>query len=165
MEAKKIFKIIEKHAPLSLQLDFDSSGFNVGNREAEINGVLVSENVTHAVIDEAVENGCNLIISHHPAIFGDTIDEFTQSIVAYAHDNEITLYSAHTNLDAVEGGLNDKLCEYLDIAVEEGFGTCTRIGYFKKPGTLKDKAKEIGKLLDDKNIRTVGNLDRELTRD
>ncbi len=162
MEAKKIFKIIEKHAPLSLQLDFDSSGFNVGNREAEIVGVLVSENVTHEVIQEAIDNNCNLIISHHPAIFGEDIDEFTQSIVAFAHDNEITLYSAHTNLDAVEGGLNDKLCEYLGIEVESGFGTCSRIGHFKKPGTVKDKAKEIGKLLNDTHIRTVGNLDREL---
>ena len=164
MEAKKIFKIIEKHAPLNLQLDFDSSGFNVGNRDAEIEGVLVSENVTHAVIDEAVQNGCNLIISHHPAIFGEDFDEFTQSIIQHAHDNEITLYSAHTNLDAVEGGLNDKLCEMLGVVVEEGYGTCSRIGYFKDEGTLKDKAKEIGKILNDKHIRTVGNLDRKLTR-
>ena len=71
MEAKKIFKIIEKNAPLNLQLDFDTSGFNVGNREAEIYGVLVSENVTHEVIQEAKQKGCNLIISHHPAIFGE----------------------------------------------------------------------------------------------
>lgn len=164
MEAKKIFKIIEKHAPLSLQLDFDSSGFNVGNREAEINGILVSENVTHEVIQEAIDNSCNLIISHHPAIFGEDFDEFTQSIVAFAHDNEITLYSAHTNLDAAKGGLNDKLCEILGIEVEEGFGTCSRIGHFKTSGTLKEKAKEIGKILSDTNIRTVGDLDRELTR-
>ncbi len=162
MEAKKIFKVIEKHAPLNLQLDFDSSGFNVGNRDAEIVGVLVSENVTHEVIDEAIEQGCNLIISHHPVIFGDYFDEFTQSLVQHAHDNEITLYSAHTNLDAVEGGLNDKLCEVLGIEVQEGYGTCSRIGYFKEPKTLKEKAKEIGKILKDTNIRTVGNLDREL---
>ena len=162
MEAKKIFKIIEKHAPLNLQLDFDSSGFNVGSREAEIFGVLVSENVTHEVIDEAVEKGCNLIISHPPAIFGDYIDAFTQSIIEHAHNNEITLYSAHTNLDAVKGGLNDYLAELLGVEVESGYNTCSRIGYFRKPGTLKDKAKEIGKILSDKHIRTVGNLDREL---
>ena len=115
MEAKKIFKIIEKHAPLSLQLDFDSSGFNVGNRDAEINGILVSENVTHEVIKEAIDNQCNLIISHHPAIFGENIDAFTQSIVQYAHDNEITLYSAHTNLDATKDGLNDELAKILGV--------------------------------------------------
>ncbi len=162
MEAKKIFKIIEKHAPLNLQLDFDTSGFNVGNREAEINGVLLSENVTHEVIQEAKQKGCNLIISHHPAIFGDYIDYFTQSIVEEAHNNEITLYSAHTNLDAVEGGLNDELANILGIEVESGFGTCSRIGHFKNPGTLDEKAKEIGKLLNDNNIRTVGKKDRVL---
>ena len=164
MEAKKIFRIIEKYAPLSTQLDFDLSGFCVGNRDAEIEGVLVSENVTHEVIDEACEKGCNLIISHHPAIFGDTIDAFTQSIIEHAHDKQITLYSAHTNLDAAKGGLNDLLCKMLNIEVEDGWGTCSRIGHFITPGILDSKAKEIGKILDDNNIRTVGNKDKLLSR-
>jgi len=163
VEAKKIFRIIEKYAPLSTQLDFDSSGFCVGNRDAEIEGVLVSENVTHEVIDEACEKGCNLIISHHPAIFGDTIDAFTQSIIEHAHDKQITLYSAHTNLDAAKGGLNDLLCKMLNIEVEDGWGTCSRIGHFITPGILDSKAKEIGKILDDNNIRTVGNKDKLLS--
>ncbi|MCR4875193.1 MAG: Nif3-like dinuclear metal center hexameric protein [Clostridia bacterium] len=164
MEAKKIFKIIEKHAPLSLQLDFDSSGFNVGNRDAEINGILVSENVTHEVIKEAIDNQCNLIISHHPAIFGENIDAFTQSIVQYAHDNEITLYSAHTNLDATKDGLNDELAKILGVEVEEGYGTCSRIGHFIDCGTLEKKAKLIGELLNDTHIRTVGDKNRVLKR-
>ncbi len=164
MEAKKIFKIIEKHAHLSLQLDFDSSGFNVGNRDAEINGILVSENVTHEVIKEAIDNQCNLIISHHPAIFGENIDAFTQSIVQYAHDNEITLYSAHTNLDATKDGLNDELAKILGVEVEEGYGTCSRIGHFKESGTLEEKAKLIGELLNDTHIRTVGDKNRVLKR-
>lgn len=164
MEAKKIFKIIEKHAPLSLQLDFDSSGFNVGNRDAEINGILVSENVTHEVIKEAIDNQCNLIISHHPAIFGENIDAFTQSIVQYAHDNEITLYSAHTNLDATKDGLNDELAKILGVEVEEGYGTCSRIGHFKDCGTLEEKTKIIGELLNDTHIRTVGDKNRVLKR-
>ena len=164
MEAKKIFKVIEKHAPLSLQLDFDTSGFNVGNRDAEIYGILVSENVTHEVIKEAIDNKCNLIISHHPAIFGDYIDAFTQSIVQYAHDNEITLYSAHTNLDAVEGGLNDELAKILGVEVEEGYGTCSRIGHFIEEGILENKAQKIGELLNDTHIRTVGDKKRVLKR-
>ena len=163
MEAKKIFKEIEKHAPLKLALEFDTTGLSVGNRDAEIEGVLVAENVTHDVIDEAKENGCNLIISHHPAIFGEEIDEFTQSIIQHAHDEEITLYSAHTNLDATKGGLNDCLCEILGVEVEDGFNTCARFGHFKDAGTLKDKAKEIAKILKDEHIRTIGDKNKVLS--
>ena len=163
MEAKKIFKEIEKHAPIKLALDFDTVGLAVGNRDAEIDGVLVSENVTHEVIDEAKENGCNLIISHHPVIFGEEIDEFTQSLIQHAHDEEITLYSAHTNLDATKGGLNDYLAEVLGVEVEDGYNTCARYGHFKDAGLLKDKAKEIGKLLNDTHVRTVGDKNRVLS--
>ena len=160
MIAKKIFKEIEKHAPLKLALEFDTTGFSVGNRDAEIDGVLVAENVTHDVINEAKENGCNLIVSHHPAIFGEDIDEFTESIIKHAHDEGITLYSAHTNLDATKGGLNDALAELLGIEVDDGYNTCARFGHFKDDGLLKDKAKEIGKLLNDTHIRTIGDKNR-----
>ena len=162
MNANKIFREIQKHAPIKLALDFDTVGLSVGNRDAEIDGVLVCENVTHAVIDEAKENGCNLIISHHPAIFGDTIDEFTQSIIEHAHNEQITLYSAHTNLDAADGGLNDYLAEILGIEVEGGKGTCARWGHFKEANTLENKTKEIAKILKDKHIRTVGDKNKNL---
>jgi len=164
MKADKIFREIQKHAPLKLALDFDTVGMSVGDRDAEIDGVLVCENVTHAVIDEAKANGCNLIISHHPAIFGEDIDEFTQSIIAHAHDEQIVLYSAHTNLDAADGGLNDYLAEMLGIEVEGGKGTCARWGHFKTKGTLAEKTKEIGKILKDKHIRTVGDKDKNLVK-
>ena len=69
MTIADIISAIEKFAPLALQEDYDNSGLQVGNRAHECAGAILCVDVTPAIVDEAVERGCNLIISHHPLIF------------------------------------------------------------------------------------------------
>ena len=166
MKVSSITKIIEKFAPLYLAADFDTPGLNVGDKNQEVNSVLLCENVTMDTLCEAIENNCEMIISHHPAIFGEIKDDFTRDIVNKAHKNKICLYSAHTNLDSCKGGINDRLANLLNINVTYPIenGDCYRIGTFNNVATLFEKEKEISAILKDNNIRTLGDKNRVLKK-
>ncbi|GAB3781504.1 Nif3-like dinuclear metal center hexameric protein [Spirosoma horti] len=110
---------IEALAPLAYQESYDNVGLLVGDPSTIITGVLVTLDVTEAVVDEAIAKGCNVIVAHHPIVFkglkklnGKTYVERTV-IKAIKHD--IALYAAHTNLDNVAGGVNFKIAEKLTL--------------------------------------------------
>ena len=105
-----IISAIEERAPLALQESYDNAGLQVGDAWAEAKAALLCIDVTEAIVDEAIERGANLIVSHHPLIFcglkriaGRTPIE---RIVAKAIRHDIAIYSAHTNLDSAEGGVS-----------------------------------------------------------
>ena len=109
-------------APLSLQYDWDNSGFLVGRADREVRRVLLSLDVTSDVIGEAEEKDADLIISHHPVIFGDCktvtdLDPRGRQLLRLAEDH-ISVISMHTNLDVAEGGVNDVLLSLFGAAPE-----------------------------------------------
>jgi dinuclear metal center YbgI/SA1388 family protein len=110
MRLKDIADCIEKTAPLAFQEEYDNSGLILGNPDSEIHRVLITLDVTEAVIDEATEKKCDLVISHHPVIFKSlkclTGNNYTERIIINAIRNGISLYGAHTNLDNASGGMN-----------------------------------------------------------
>lgn len=119
MKIRDVVAVIERLAPLSYQEGYDNCGLNVGSHDAEATGALLTVDVTEAVIDEAVERGMNLIVSHHPVIF-DPIKRiaggsYVEKIVARAIRNDINLYAAHTNLDSVAGGINRRMAQMLGL--------------------------------------------------
>ena len=69
VKIKEVVSALERFAPLPLQEGFDNAGLQVGLTEAEVSGALLCLDVTERIVDEAVEKGCNLIISHHPLVF------------------------------------------------------------------------------------------------
>ena len=71
MIVKDVTKYLEKIAPLHLQESYDNSGLQVGDYKSEVKGILVSLDVTLEVIDDAINQQCNLIVAHHPIIFGE----------------------------------------------------------------------------------------------
>jgi len=123
MKHKNVFQLMEKWAPKNLAFDWDPIGLQVGLQNDETKNILVTLDVLENVVDEAIENNVNLIISHHPLIFnplknidlsspkGKTIQKLIQ--------HNITVYTAHTNLDVAEGGVNDLLARKLDIEVTD----------------------------------------------
>lgn len=119
MTVKDIAAIVEQLAPLGFQESYDNSGLSVGSPSMEVSGVLICFDVTEAIVDEAIELGANLIISHHPVIFSGlksiTGRSATERIVLKAIQNGIALYAAHTNLDSVPSGINDTLCDVLNL--------------------------------------------------
>ncbi|MBN1339632.1 MAG: Nif3-like dinuclear metal center hexameric protein [Bacteroidales bacterium] len=119
MKIRDIIDVIEQFAPPVLQEAYDNSGLQVGDPEAGTGAVLVSLDITESVIAEAEETGCRLIVSHHPVIFKEvkslTGRTETGRIVIRAIKSGVSLYSVHTNLDNIRGGVNDILCKKIGL--------------------------------------------------
>ena len=119
MLLREIINSIESVAPRSAQEEWDNSGMQVGDTGRDIRSVLLTTDVTPEVVDEAIMLGCDLIVSHHPLLFHGLKQVCGQTpqaqIVEKAIKHDIAIYSAHTNLDSVIGGINTKLAEKLGI--------------------------------------------------
>jgi dinuclear metal center YbgI/SA1388 family protein len=119
MRLSVLIKHLEEFAPLNYQEDYDNSGLLVGELEHEVVAALVALDCTEAIIDEAIEHGCNLIITHHPIVFKGlkkiTGKTYVERVVIKAIRNNIALYAIHTNLDHVKGGVNGIICERLGL--------------------------------------------------
>ncbi|AWM32447.1 Nif3-like dinuclear metal center hexameric protein [Hymenobacter nivis] len=112
-------QLLEAAAPLAYQESYDNAGLQCGDPQAEITGVLITLDCTPAVVAEAVRRGCNVVVAHHPVIFRPLkrltgANEVEQTIMT-ALKNDVAIYAAHTNLDNVRGGVNDKLAEKLGL--------------------------------------------------
>ena len=119
MKIRDVIASLESLAPLSLQEGYDNAGLITGDENAECKGILVSLDATASVIKEAIERGCNLIVSHHPIIFSGlkkiTGKNYVQKAVITAIKNDVALYAIHTNLDNIINGVNGKIASLLDL--------------------------------------------------
>src|SRR5699024_6016275 len=118
-----IFQWMESWAPKKLAYDWDPIGLQIGSYHKKVKKVMVTLDVLDSVADEAIEQNVDLIISHHPLLFKplSQLDTNTPKgrIVQKLIKHDITVYSAHTNLDIASGGVNDMLCEALNIEPED----------------------------------------------
>lgn len=119
MKVKDIISALEEFAHPQLQEDYDNTGLNVGNPNAEITGILLCIDITEEVIDEAIETNCNMIVSHHPLIFGKlkkiTGNNYAEKCIIKAIKKDISIYCGHTSFDAVDKGVSYKICEKLGL--------------------------------------------------
>ncbi|HIR63404.1 MAG TPA: Nif3-like dinuclear metal center hexameric protein [Candidatus Coprenecus avistercoris] len=110
MKASEIASVIEAAAPLRLQESWDNSGFCIGDGNSEVHGVMVGFDCTEGLIAEAVSAGADMVVTHHPLIFGGVkkISEATSlgRTIISAIRNGITVYACHTNMDKVLGGVS-----------------------------------------------------------
>ncbi|MFZ9663976.1 MAG: Nif3-like dinuclear metal center hexameric protein [Bacteroidia bacterium] len=118
----EIVSAFEEIAPASLQESYDNSGLIVGDMGAEVSKALLCLDSTEAVVDEAIAKGCDLIIAHHPIVFGGlkrfTGGDYVQRAVMKAIRNNIAIYACHTNLDNVlRGGVNERIAQQLGFDV------------------------------------------------
>jgi dinuclear metal center YbgI/SA1388 family protein len=108
MKIRDIAAAIEEFAPLSLQAEYDNSGLVVGRMDDEVHSALLAVDVTEEVLDEAIAEGCDIIITHHPIIFSPikrlNSATYVERCVERAIRHNIALYACHTNLDSVQGG-------------------------------------------------------------
>ncbi len=117
---RQLIAYLERIAPPALQAGYDNSGLLVGNVDAEIEGVLIALDSTEAIVAEAVELGCNVVVAHHPIIFGGlkrlTGKSYVERTVIAAIKNDVALYAIHTNLDSVLAkGVNGRIAERLGL--------------------------------------------------
>ena len=120
MKLSEIISVIESFAPLAYQENYDNAGLIIGDSSREIKKALITIDVTEEIIDEAVNVGAELIISHHPVIFNEikkiTGDTYPEKIIIKAVKKDLAIYSAHTNLDNIKEGVNLKICEKLGLS-------------------------------------------------
>ncbi len=119
MKICEIISALEEAAPLWLQESYDNAGLTVGNPDADVDSALITLDVTDAVLDEAIREGCGIIISHHPVIFNGlkelTGSDFVQRVVIKAIRHDIALYAIHTNLDNAANGVNRILADKIGL--------------------------------------------------
>jgi dinuclear metal center YbgI/SA1388 family protein len=154
---------LESVAPPALQESYDNSGLITGDRESDVASALITIDVTESVVDEAVSKNAGLIIAHHPIIFSGlkklTGKNYVERTVIKAIKNDIAIYAAHTNFDAIKGGVNSAICKKL------GMKNCTIL----KPATeaLKklvtfipiDASDRVRKAVFEAGAGNIGNYD------
>lgn len=115
MTVYDFFDFLDQKYDFSSGMDFDNVGLLVGDGRERVTGVLVCLDCTDEAINEAVQCGANLIITHHPVIFEPLKSVTEESLVYRLIRNGISVISAHTNLDSADGGVNDTLAEILGL--------------------------------------------------
>lgn len=120
MLAREIYKIIDDYAPFSKQCDWDNSGFLVGNPGRKVNKILICEDITAIVAEEACIEGYDMIISHHPVIFKGLkrLEDYHPAVRLSQY--HISAICCHTNVDRAEYGLNEYLCDMLGFDKVDG---------------------------------------------
>lgn len=120
MKIREIISCLEQFAPPAFQEEYDNSGLIAGNENLEITGVLISVDCTEKVIEEAISKKCNLVISHHPLVFGKGLRKITgknyvERTLLKAIKSDIAVFAMHTNLDNIYMGVNQKICQKLGL--------------------------------------------------
>lgn len=147
----KIIKKIEEFAPLDTMQNWDNSGWQINLNNKETNSILLTLDVTEKTIDEAIDKQCDLILSHHP-IFFNSIKVIEKPFIIKAIQNNIQIYSAHTNLDIAQGGVSEYLAEKCGF---KDLDTAFEFIKYKKFDENKDFNELINKLKQTFNINSL----------
>ena len=119
MKISDLISVLEYYAAPELQEDYDNSGLITGMKNWDCKGVLCSLDVTPAVIQEAVEKNCNLVIAHHPVIFKGLKkingNNYVEQVIIESIKNDIAVYAVHTNLDNILMGVNGMIAKKLNL--------------------------------------------------
>ena len=110
---------LETFAPLQLQESYDNAGLIIGNKDWICTGIICSLDATEAVVEEAIAAGCNLVIAHHPIVFGGLKKingkNYVEQTIITAIKNDIAIYAIHTNLDNTLKGVNDRMADKIGL--------------------------------------------------
>ena len=135
MRVRDITAALEAFAPLSLQEKWDNSGLCIGSPDQEVHGVLLGFDCTPELIDEAVECGADMVVTHHPLIFGGikkiSPDDPVGLTLLKAVRAGVSVYAAHTNADKVIDGVSGAMARRLglrDIELLDRDGEATGLG-------------------------------------
>ncbi len=119
MQIAEIISFLESLAHPSLQEHYDNAGLITGSADWECKGIICSLDSTEDVIKEAVEKNCNLVIAHHPIIFGGLKKingkNYVEKTIITAIKNDIAIYAIHTNLDNIMDGVSGKMAKMLGL--------------------------------------------------
>ncbi len=169
----ELYKKLDEKISSSLSMSWDNDGMMVcENKHASVKRVLLSLDVNNKAVSYAIENGFDLIVSHHPLIFKPVKalneDIFTSEKAIKLLKNNISVFSFHTRLDALCGGVNDALADKLGVVNTQPFGeVCEelgRIGELSAPMTLEDFAGFVKDTLGCEKLTYVGEASKKVNK-
>ncbi len=135
MKAKNVFSLLNNKYPAFFSCEWDDTGIEVGNINQDVNKILITLDVNMRIIEEAIKKKCELIVAHHPLIFDSisTVNNYNQSgaEIIKAIKNNICIFSVHTNLDIMPGGLNDYLANLFNLEEISPIRILNSKNYFK----------------------------------
>ena len=169
MECKKVIEILEKQSPKSYACDWDNVGLLVGREDKEIQKIYIALDATDEAIEEAIANGADMLLTHHPMIFKGmkrvTQEDFIGRRIIRLIQNDMVYYAMHTNFDVM--GMADLAADYLGISDtrvlaitsvsetgEEGSG---RYGSLKKEMTVRECCEEVKQAFSLENVKVFGD--------
>ena len=130
---KDIYNFIDDIAPFDTAEEWDNSGLLVGDEHKIVNKIMFALDCTEDVINQAISCGAYLIITHHPVIFKPLSEVTADSLVYKLIKNDISIICAHTNYDKAINGVNDILCNSVELEnVEHIDGACLNVGFLTK---------------------------------
>ena len=176
VKLQDVMQAMERIAPRRLAEEWDNPGLLVGSPHDEVRKLLVALDVREETVERAIEDGCDLIVAHHPLIFRGLkavrTDDATGRKIARLIKADVAVFAAHTNLDSAAGGVNDVLAERLGLKgvvplaegaadSEPGLG---RIGSLDAELSLDDFAACVKEKLGLSSMRIVRAGDRRIAR-
>ncbi len=114
MKLNEILEVLQGIAPREMAEEWDNVGLLVSREGDEIDKILVCLDYTKEALEQAIREGCQMIVTHHPVIF-KPLARIADPLLMDAVKHNICIYSCHTNLDAAPGGVNDVLARKLDL--------------------------------------------------
>ena len=173
-KVKDVTKVIEEFAPLSIQEKWDNSGLCVGSPEASVSSVLFGLDCTPELVDEAIECGADMIVTHHPLIFSGlkkiSPDDMVGEAVFKAIKAGISIYAAHTNADKVIAGVSGAMAAKLglkniEILSEDGEGTGLGVvGELSEPMTAQQMVEMVKERFALKTVKASKPVEGEITK-
>ena len=173
-KVKDVTKVIEEFAPLSIQEKWDNSGLCIGSPEAHVTSVLFGLDCTPELVDEAIECGADMIITHHPLIFSGlkkiSPDDMIGEAVFKAIRAGISIYAAHTNADKVLAGVSGAMAAKLglrnvEILSDEGEGTGLGVvGEFPEALTAEQALELVKERFGLKMVKTSKPVEGKITK-
>lgn len=172
MKVNEIFNILNEYAPLEIAEEWDNVGLIIGNKNNDVNKILLALDCTLDVVKEAVSSKCNLIITHHPLIFSGIKTIHSETPLGKKLEllikNDISVISMHTNLDKADGGVNDVLIKKIGgINIEklnEEEYSLGRIADLKEETTLLEFVEKVKEQLNVCGIKYIGDDDKKIKR-
>lgn len=182
MKLNDIITKIENKYPLNLAYDWDNVGLIVGDFDSDIKKIMTVLEANESVIDEAIDKNIDLIVTHHPFIFGKmnkiTTENLKGKLIHKLIKNNISIYSMHTNFDIAFDGLNDYFMEIMEIKntkvlneINSDEDYCSgkvyglgRIGEIEKKVTLRELCIKLKNTLKADSLRVVGDLEKEISK-
>ncbi len=168
-KVKNIIELIENFAPLELQEDYDNSGFTIGDRNSDIKKVMLALDLSSDVLDEAIRKSVDMLVIHHPIIFlpikNITTDTLQGRLILGCIENNIAVYSAHTNVDLTEDSISSELMRRLSAEnitrITDACGTTAKLS---SPCKMNELVHRVAEITQDSNIKSIGDLKSLVTK-